>query len=108
MILRETGIAQSTWSEEQNRLIANGLIEKKQSKVMSSKVITRIMNYKLTEKGRLVAHNLSNISRIMAPDQFVNREFVRAEKVAQEETRMSYNEIEQTLLECVEIGVFSL
>ncbi|MFI5419591.1 MAG: hypothetical protein ACHQ1H_01345 [Nitrososphaerales archaeon] len=107
MILKQTGIAQSTWSEEQNRLIANGLIEKKQSKVMSSKVITRIMNYKLTEKGRLVAHNLSNISRIMAPGQFVSKESVRIEKIAREETRMSYNEIEQTLLECIEVGLES-
>jgi DNA-binding MarR family transcriptional regulator len=107
MILKQTGIAQSTWSEEQNRLIANGLIEKKQSKVMSSKVITRIMNYKLTEKGRLVAHNLSNISRIMAPSQFVSKEPVRIEKVAREEMRMSYTEIEQTLLECIEVGLES-
>jgi DNA-binding MarR family transcriptional regulator len=107
MILKQTGIAQSTWSEEQNRLIANGLIEKKQSKVMSSKVITRIMNYKLTEKGRLVAHNLSNISRIMAPGQFVSKEPVRIEKVAREEMRMSYTEIEQTLLECIEVGLES-
>ena len=68
-ILKLTGIAQSTWSEEQNRLTEMGLLEKKQSRIMTSNIITRVMNYKLTDKGRLVALNLANISRIMAPDQ---------------------------------------
>ncbi len=106
-ILKQTGIAQSTWSEEQNRLIESGLIEKKQSKVMSSKVITRIMNYKLTEKGRLVAHNLTNISRIMAPDQFVAKEAHRIRRESLDEPKMSYPEIERTLLECIEVGLES-
>ena len=53
-ILKETGIAQSTWSEEQNRLTQMGLLEKRQSRLMTSNVITRVMNYRLTDKGRLV------------------------------------------------------
>ena len=69
-ILKQTGIAQSTWSEEQNRLTEMGLLEKKQSRIMTSNIITRVMNYKLTDKGRLVALNLANISRILAPDKF--------------------------------------
>jgi DNA-binding MarR family transcriptional regulator len=105
MVLRETGIAQSTWSEEQTRLIESGLLEKKQSKVMSSKVITRIMLYKLTDRGKLVAHNLTNISRIMAPGQFLSRTSDQNE--ANDSTTMTSSDINDAVLECIEVGLES-
>ena len=110
-ILRETGIAQSTWSEEQNKLIQMGLLEKRQSRIMSSNVITRVMNYRLTDKGRLVALNLTNISRILAPDQFLTVEpqqsgdpLARPIETPIVSTR---NYIDEKILECIEVGLES-
>lgn len=110
-ILRETGIAQSTWSEEQNRLIQMGLLEKRQSRIMTSNVITRVMNYRLTDKGRLVALNLTNISRILAPDQFSRSE---ADETLDSENNVDGGadliddkELNGKILECVEIGLDS-
>jgi predicted transcriptional regulator len=104
-VLRETGIAQSTWSEEQTRLIEGGLLEKKQTKVMSSKVITRIMQYKLTDKGKLVAHNLTNISRIMAPGQFLSKTPIQ--NGANDCTTMTSSDVNDAILECIEVGLES-
>jgi hypothetical protein len=116
MILKETGIAQSTWSEEQNRLIENGLLEKKQTKIMSpgSKAITRIMRYSLTTKGKLIAHNLANISRIMAPEKFLTQFSAKSEKSrpegADEEKILlapDSHSLDDTILECIEVGLES-
>jgi len=109
-ILKETGIAQSTWSEEQNRLTQMGLLEKKQSRLMTSNVITRVMNYRLTDKGRLVALNLSNISRILAPDQFSGIEVCELNLVANDPIRsdlMDEKGLDEKILECIEIGLDS-
>jgi DNA-binding MarR family transcriptional regulator len=109
-ILKETGIAQSTWSEEQNRLTQMGLLEKKQSRLMTSNVITRVMNYRLTDKGRLVALNLSNISRILAPDQLPGLEEAVLSVLPSDPVRMeSIDErsLDEKILECVEIGLDS-
>ncbi len=65
-ILKETRISGSTWAEEQNKLIAIGLIDKKPVRVMSRGNVSRVMSYKLTDKGKLVAVNLLNISRILS------------------------------------------
>jgi Mn-dependent DtxR family transcriptional regulator len=108
MVLKETGVAQSTWSEEQNRLIESGLLEKKQSKLMSSKVITRVMQYKLTDKGKLVAHNLTNISRIMAPEHFVTRISTKTNiEPGMQHLDSSSNELVDALMECIEVGLES-
>ena len=109
-ILRDTGIAQSTWSEEQNRLTQMGLLEKKQSRIMTSNVITRVMNYKLTDRGRLVAQNLSNISRILAPEQFSGAGIsdLEATESSNEGIRaMDQKEVDEKILECIEIGLDS-
>ena len=107
MILKDTGIAQSTWSEEQNRLMRMGLIEKKQSRTMASNVITRVMNYRLTDKGRLVALNLSNISRILDPQQFPT--FNAAESSVPQEPVVGdeFKEIDEIIMDCIEIGLES-
>jgi DNA-binding MarR family transcriptional regulator len=109
-ILKETGIAQSTWSEEQNRLTQMGLLEKKQSRLMTSNVITRVMNYRLTDKGRLVALNLSNISRILAPDQFSDIGVSELNLVANDPIRadpVDEKGLDEKILECIEIGLDS-
>lgn len=64
-ILRETGISGSTWAEEQNKLIGIGLIDKKPVRIMSRGNVSRVMSYRLTDKGKLVSTNLLNISRIL-------------------------------------------
>jgi hypothetical protein len=110
IILKETGIAQSTWSEEQNRLTQMGLLEKKQSRLMTSNVITRVMNYRLTDKGRLVALNLSNISRILAPNQFSRMEVSELSLVTSDPIRADFVDetaLDGKILECIEIGLDS-
>jgi DNA-binding MarR family transcriptional regulator len=64
-VLEKTGIAQSTWSEEQKRLIEMGLLEKKAFKTIRTNNVCRIVNFRLTSRGRTVAFNLANISRII-------------------------------------------
>ncbi len=66
-ILKHVGIALSTWSEEQNRLVGLGLLEKIPARIMTNSKIVRVMNYRLSKKGRIVALNLFNISKILAP-----------------------------------------
>ncbi len=68
-VLEKIGIAQSTWSEEQKRLIEMGLLEKKASKTIRTNNVCRIVNFRLTSKGRTVAFNLANISRMIVPSQ---------------------------------------
>jgi hypothetical protein len=63
--LEKTGIAQSTWSEEQKRLIDMGLLEKKAFKTIRTNNVCRIVNFRLTSKGKTVAFNLANISRMI-------------------------------------------
>ena len=109
-ILKETGIAQSTWSEEQNRLTEMGLLEKKQSRLMTSNVITRVITYRLTDKGRLVALNLANISRILAPDQFSRIEISELNGASSETLRnelIDEKSLDEKILECIEIGLDS-
>jgi hypothetical protein len=64
-VLKQSGVAQSTWSEEQNRLIAMGLIEKKAAKIINLNNVSKIMNYRLTQRGKVAALNLANISRLL-------------------------------------------
>jgi DNA-binding MarR family transcriptional regulator len=107
-ILKQTGIAQSTWSEEQNRLTEMGLLEKKQSRIMTSNIITRVMNYKLTDKGKLVALNLSNISRILAPDQFsLDSNELRGLRALSKQGPNNEIDLDAKILECIEIGLDS-
>ncbi len=107
-ILKQTGIAQSTWSEEQNRLTEMGLLEKKQSRMMTSNIITRVMNYKLTDKGRLVALNLTNISRILAPDLFSpDSSELRGLRSSLKPAPNDEIDLDVKILECIEIGLDS-
>ena len=64
-ILKYTGISRSNWAVEQNRLIELGLIEKKSALCMSQDNVFRTVNYGLTERGKVITHNLLDISRIL-------------------------------------------
>lgn len=67
-ILRQTGIATSTWSAEQGKLVGMGLIEKHMVRIIENNQICKRMNYELTDKGKKVGSNLLNISEILSPD----------------------------------------
>ncbi|MHB8567217.1 MAG: hypothetical protein ACYC7D_12615 [Nitrososphaerales archaeon] len=101
-VLKQVGIALSTWSEEQNRLVSLGLLEKIPAKIMTNSKIVRVMNYRLSRKGRIVALNLFNISKILAPA------VADAEKRDQP-TRFESKEREvaKKIKECLEIGLDS-
>jgi hypothetical protein len=64
-ILKGSDISRSTWAVEQNRLIDFGLLEKKNSRLISKNNVFRTVNYRLTEKGRTITLNLLEISRIL-------------------------------------------
>ena len=84
-----------------------GLLEKKQSRMMTSNVITRVMNYRLTDKGRLVAQNLSNISKILAPDQFPMLNALETSGDPSSWGQDENKEIDEVIMDCIEIGLES-
>jgi DNA-binding MarR family transcriptional regulator len=95
-ILRETGIALSTWSAEQGKLVEMGIIEKRLVRVLTNDNISKRMNYKLTESGVAIALNLSNISKILSGTRYGGR---IAGKPAED--------FDERIRECVEIGLES-
>ncbi len=74
---------------------------------MTSNVITRVMNYRLTDKGRLVALNLSNISKILAPDQFPILNTLETPGVPSSVIQDEDKEIDEIIMDCIEIGLES-
>jgi hypothetical protein len=94
-VLKETGIALSTWSAEQGKLGEMGLIEKHLVRVITHDSVSKRMNYTLTESGALVALNLLKVSRVLA-------------RTASAQIARSKNEsFEERIRECVEIGLDS-
>ncbi len=99
-VLEKTGIAQSTWSEEQKRLIDIGLLEKKAFKMIRTNSVCRIVNFRLTNKGRTVAFNLTNISRMIVQPQ---SELVEIHGAA----LLSEKEFEFEVIEAIEVALDS-
>jgi predicted transcriptional regulator len=64
-ILKGASISRSTWAVEQNNLIDLGLLEKKSTRNISKNNVFRTVSYRLTERGKAVAFNLSEISKIL-------------------------------------------
>jgi hypothetical protein len=64
-ILKGAEISRSTWAIEQNNLLDLGLIEKRFTRSLSDRNILRTVNYRLTERGKAIAANLLEISRIL-------------------------------------------
>ncbi len=98
-VLEKTGIAQSTWSEEQKRLIDMGLLEKKAFKMLRTNNVCRIVNFRLTNKGRTVAFNLANISRMIVQP--------RNELETSNSAPLSEKEFEYEVIESVEVALDS-
>jgi hypothetical protein len=96
-ILRETGIALSTWSAEQGKLGEMGLIEKHLVRILTSDSISKRMNYTLTKSGVAIALNLQNISRILSS----SKDMVPSSKASTNEDFM------ERIGECIEIGLDS-
>ena len=67
-ILLQTGIATSTWSAEQSKLVTMGLMKKRMVRIIERDYISKRMNYGLTEKGKDVGANLLNIFKILTAD----------------------------------------
>jgi len=99
-VLEKTGIAQSTWSEEQKRLIDMGLLEKKAFKMIRTNNVCRIVNFRLTNKGRTVAFNLVNISRMIVQPQ---SELLEARNAS----LLSEKEFDFEVMESIEVALDS-
>jgi DNA-binding MarR family transcriptional regulator len=98
-VLEKTGIAQSTWSEEQKRLIDMGLLEKKAFKMLRTNNVCRIVNFRLTNKGRTVSFNLANISRMIVQP--------RNELETNNSTPLSEKDFEYEVIESIEVALDS-
>jgi hypothetical protein len=94
-VIKETGIALSTWSAEQGRLGEMGLIDKHLVRILKSDSISKRMNYTLTETGVTVGLNLLNISRLLSGN----------DKAAAGTSKVE--SFEERILECVEVGLDS-
>ena len=68
-ILALTGIATSTWSAEQGKLVSMGLLKKRMIRIIEHDHISKRMNYGLTEKGKEVGTNVLNISKILTKNE---------------------------------------
>ena len=113
-ILDQTGIATSTWSAEQGRLVAMGLIKKQMIRVIELNHISKRMSYGLTDKGRMVGLNLLNITKILATDNensklsaessLPNLQGNRMESASVNRESVEFND---KISECVEIALDS-
>lgn len=113
-IVKLTGIATSTWSAEQGKLTSMGLIEKHLVRIIELNHISKRMNYKLTEKGKVVGSSLLNISRVLSVGDFASKvsdeQLLRQSKdnrIRSGTDTQSNQEFERTIDECVEIALDS-
>jgi DNA-binding MarR family transcriptional regulator len=97
-ILKQTGIALSTWSAEQGKLGEMSLIQKQLVRVLTSASISKRMNYTLTESGVAVALNLQNISRILSENSQTPGIMPKSEQSGGES-------FDAAIRECIEIGL---
>ncbi len=103
--LKASGIAQSTWSEEQLRLLELGLLEKKSFRVMTGSNVFRTVAFRLSGCGREVAFNLLNISRILDRSETnAFQIFGKSEPIGKIGV-VEGKEIEKILLEAVEVAL---
>ena len=114
-VLKRTGLAQSTWSEEQLRLIQLGLLEKKSNRTISGKSVCKTVAFRLSNRGRAVTFNLANISRIIGPAQatVLVRTALHNDVFANSSVRnynlrgQSNEEFDKVILESVEVALDS-
>ncbi len=113
-ILSETGIATSTWSAEQGKLVGMGLLNKHLVRIIEQNHISKRMNYGLTEKGKMVGANLLNISKILAGDtgepNMIERSASQESKNFETESKSAGKQLEDfggKVDECVEVALDS-
>lgn len=102
-VIKETGIAVSTWSAEQSKLVGIGLLDKQFVRTMTKDGTTKRMCYRLTDRGKIVGLNLLNITRVMSAS------------AGQEKTQSSHGtnspelsvDFYSEIRECIEIGLDS-
>ena len=102
-ILKQTSIAASTWSAEQNKLVAVGLVTKRMVRVIEHDHISKRMTYGLTDKGKLVGLNLLNILEIMTTGE-VEKD-LSSRSLSHE--RSENGTFQSDICECVEIALDS-
>jgi len=103
--LKATGIAQSTWSDEQPRLMDLGLIEKKSFRVMGRSNVFTTVSFRLSPSGRKVAFNLLNISRVLSSTSIIGVN--KNEHMAEILTKSKEKQVQQVLLESIEVALES-
>lgn len=103
-MLEKTGIAQSTWSEEQKRLIDMGLLEKKAFKTIRTNNVCRIVNFRLTSKGKMVAFNLTNISRMIVQPE---NNLMAVDPRSSAQSNLSEKDLEYEVMESIEVALDS-
>jgi|SRR5579872_5405602 len=100
-VLSGAAIAQSTWSQEQKRLIRKQLIEKRSFRSIRGDSVCKTVRFRLTSRGRAVALILSQISKIMiAPFQDSTTKSVESEF-------QSAEELERGIMEAIEVALDS-
>jgi hypothetical protein len=96
--LMKSGIGHSAWSEEQKKLIELRLLEKSSLRVMRGKGICKTVNYKLTDRGRAVAFNLSCISKMISSPEL-------SEKLNSQD--LNGEDLESEIVESIEVALDS-
>lgn len=109
-ILEETGIAMSTWSAKQGKLVSMGLIEKHYTRVMGDSHVLKRMNYGLTKKGRLVGQNLLDVTNILAstpPESLPEKTLpiIGAQPEKGDQSKM--DDVQEMISECIEVTLDS-
>jgi DNA-binding HxlR family transcriptional regulator len=115
-ILRQTGIATSTWSAEQGKLVALGLVNKHLVRIIEQDHVSKRMSYWLTERGKMVSLNLLNISRILAAEQAASKNTSEEPGILRENKKDIFRpeagvkeaeEFRSKIAECVEVALDS-
>jgi hypothetical protein len=101
-ILNGAEISRSTWAVEQNHLIEFGLLEKGSARLISRKSVFKTVNYRLTERGKAVALNLLEISRIL---ESTKKTDLSASVNILEEARPEDSEFLTGIMESIEVAL---
>jgi hypothetical protein len=109
-ILEETGIAMSTWSSKQGKLVSMGLLEKHFTRVMGDEHVMKRMNYALTKKGKIVGQSLLQVTTILKdsprPSLVTSPVFAEEGSLGQKD-QLPSTDFQEMIGECVEVALDS-
>jgi predicted transcriptional regulator len=107
-ILEQTGIAMSTWSSKQGKLVSMGLVEKHFVRVMGDDHVLKRMNYALTEKGKLVGQSLVNVTNLLSPDRDTPNSKINSPRIQSlQERNQPADDFQEKIGECIEVALDS-